>query len=139
MRFHRETQNAKRKTQNELDEAGRKSKRITETLLKKFPKKQWVIDAGSLQVMEAKHIPQNAILTPNKREFEILFGEELGGESICCSGPKMAPRQTQSACSQITQKHRCIIVLKNIDTFVCSPKECMVIKGGSRLGRRLSC
>lgn len=120
MRYHKENQKslaspseagrAKIKNQN-LDKEGLKSKRITETLLRKFPKKQWVIDAGSLQVMEAKFIPQNAILTPNLKEFQLLFGVDAEVD--------------------IAKKYHCIIVLKNIDTLVCSPKECVVIKGGN--------
>ena len=31
-----------------------------------------MIDAGSLQTMDPKLIPQNAILTPNKKEFKLF-------------------------------------------------------------------
>ncbi len=124
MRFHKETENRKQKTEGRkgkevLDQAGRKSKEITERLLEKFPDKQWVIDAGSLQVMEAKYIPQNAILTPNEREFRLLFGAEVGSQP--------SPRQLLD----IAKKYSCIIVFKNVETLVCSPKECVVVKGGN--------
>ena len=129
MRFHRETQNAKRKTQNELDKIGLESKKITERLLQRFPEKQWVIDAGSLQVMKPKFISKNAILTPNQREFEMLFGETRNTQH--------ATRKTEnilhiaSHVSRIAKEDHCIIVLKNIDTLVCSPKKCVVVKGGN--------
>jgi len=103
----------------EYDKASEESKEITETLLKKFPNKQWVIDAGSLQVMEAKYIPQNAILTPNEKEFRFLFGAEVGSQP--------SPRQLLD----IAKKYSCIIVLKNIETLVCSSQECLVVKGGN--------
>jgi NAD(P)H-hydrate repair Nnr-like enzyme with NAD(P)H-hydrate dehydratase domain len=64
--------------QNFLDKTGLFTKKITEDLLKRYPEKQWVIDAGSLQVMDKKYIPKNAILTPNKKEFEMLFGKSAG-------------------------------------------------------------
>ena len=77
MRYHREILNSKyqedRSEKRKLDEEGLRTKKISEKLLAKFPKKKWIIDAGSLQTIEAKFIPNGAILTPNSREFEILF------------------------------------------------------------------
>lgn len=93
MRYHKEGQKAKGKRQN-LDKAGLQSKEITERLLSQFPDKQWVIDAGSLQVMDPKFIPKNAILTPNQKEFEMLFRSMAGRERICCSSSKMAPAES---------------------------------------------
>ncbi len=92
------------------------SKEITEKFLSKFPEKQWVIDAGSLQVMETKFIPRNAILTPNIKEFGILFGVEASAKII----------------SSLAQKHSCVIVFKGPETIVCSSKECVSVKGGNR-------
>jgi NAD(P)H-hydrate epimerase len=112
LRYHREGG-------EEYDEAGEESKEITETLMKKFPNKQWVIDAGSLQVMEAKYIPPKAILTPNEKELRLLFGAEVGSQP--------SPRQFLD----IAKKYSCIIVLKNIETFICSSKEGVVVKGGN--------
>lgn len=42
-------------------------------LLKKYPKKQWVIDAGALQMMDVRLIPSGAILTPHHGEFLSLI------------------------------------------------------------------
>ena len=50
------------------------TKILTERLLTKFPNKKWVIDGGSLQVIEPEIIPKTAIITPNRKEFRILFG-----------------------------------------------------------------
>ena len=103
MRYYSESKRAKEQafvpssgrgeSKKVYDEAGNQSKEITEKLLRQFPNKQWVIDAGSLQVMEPKFIssearnkvlaegkvliPKNAILTPNQKEFEMLFSGEL--------------------------------------------------------------
>ena len=49
---------------------------LTESLLKKYPKKKWVIDGGSLQTINPKFIPPNAILTPHYKEFDKLFENE---------------------------------------------------------------
>lgn len=117
MRYH-QTKNPRCQTQRVCDQTGEKTKQITHQLLQKFPQKQWVIDAGSLQVMDTKLIPKNAILTPNKKEFKMLFGR----------GPDKAPEQIVA---ELAKKYQCTIVLKKVETIVCSPKECVVIKGGN--------
>ena len=127
MRYHSENKRVKEqafvpssgrgKSKKFYDEAGNQSKEITEKLLRQFPNKQWVIDAGSLQVMEPKYIPKNAILTPNQKEFRGLFGAEV------------AP--LNGAPHALASKYHCIIVLKGVETIVCSPQECVLVGGGN--------
>jgi NAD(P)H-hydrate epimerase len=113
MRYRKEINNLKLKINN-LDGAGKETKALTERFLKKFPEKKWVIDAGSLQTIDPKLIPQNAILTPNKKEYEMLFGN---------LDPKDAAK-----------KYKCIIVLKEPTTIVYSPlEECKVTGGNAGL------
>jgi hydroxyethylthiazole kinase-like uncharacterized protein yjeF len=94
-----------------LDAEGNKTKQITEKFLKKFPDKKWVIDAGSLQVLDPGWIPPMAILTPNKKEYEMIFGD---------LDPALAAKI-----------HNCVIVLKGPVTFVYSPNECLKVEGGN--------
>ncbi len=115
MRYHQKIKNSKFKVQS-LDKAGEKTKEITENLLKKFPQKQWVIDAGSLHVIEKKFIPKNAILTPNRKEYECLFGRQKPSEAA--------------------KENHCLIVYKksissDVVTEVYSEKEGRLIKGGN--------
>ena len=98
----------RREGKKNFDDLGKKSKEITEKLLSQFPNKKWVIDAGSLQVMETKFIPKNAILTPNKKEYELLFGG-------------MKPQEA-------AKRYQCILVCKNQETIACSPEESQIIK-----------
>lgn len=93
------------------DEACQVTRSITQGFLTKFPNKKWVIDAGSLQTMDVNWIPKNAILTPNQKEFEILFGTI----------------QPQEA----AKKFNCIIVLKGPTTVVCSPEKNVEISNGN--------
>ncbi len=111
MRYSNENQKSKIKNQNVFDSAGGKSREITEKLLKKFPNKKWVIDAGSLQVMEPEWIPQGAILTPNKKEFEMLFGN-------------LSPQDA-------AKKYNCAIVLKGVTTVVADSKDIVNVTGGN--------
>ncbi len=94
-----------------FDEAGTQTKFATERLLKKFPNKQWVIDGGALQTMDATLIPANSILTPNSKEYEMLFDKMKVNEAA--------------------KKYNCIIVLKGSISIVCSPEECVQVRGGN--------
>jgi hydroxyethylthiazole kinase-like uncharacterized protein yjeF len=102
----------KLKVKNEkLDGEGAETKKITERFLKKFPDKKWVIDAGSLQVMDPAWIPNMAILTPNAREYTMLFND-------------MKP-------AEAAKKYNCVIVVKGPITFVYSPNDCIEAPGGN--------
>lgn len=96
-------------------ERNEETRNLTERLLKKYPYKKWVIDAGSLQMMEKEWIPQNAILTPHKGEFEQLF--------------KTPP--TQQSVKENAQKYNCIVLLKGEKDIVSSPTEVKIIEGGN--------
>jgi NAD(P)H-hydrate epimerase len=93
------------------DETCQLTRNITEQTLKQFPEKRWVIDAGSLQVMEADWIPKGAILTPNQKEFKLLF-------------PKISP-------AAAAKKYQCTIALKGPQTQVCSPTGCVKVTNGN--------
>lgn len=93
------------------DEACQKTRKITYELLKKFPNKKWVVDAGSLQVMEADWIPKGSILTPNQKEFKHLFGE---------MGVKEAAK-----------KYNCTVVLKGATAVVSDGAKYEEIRNGN--------
>jgi len=110
MRFKSE-QNANNKQHGMLDGAGRMTREVTRKLLSGFKSKKWVIDAGSLQTMDADWIPEKAIITPNKKEFGLLFGDQKPEE--------------------VAKEYNCTIVLKGPETIVASPRETVVVKGGN--------
>jgi hydroxyethylthiazole kinase-like uncharacterized protein yjeF len=96
---------------NVHDEESRKSAEITKKFLLAFPDKKWVIDAGSLQVLDPAWIPNMAILTPNKKEYRMIFGD----------------LEPQAA----AKEYNCVIVLKGPVTNVYSPEGCVEVKGGN--------
>lgn len=91
------------------------TKTLTETLLKKYPDKKWVIDGGSLQTINPEIIPQNSIITPHSREFKILFGIETSQENDAA----------------MAKKYNIVIVTKGSTDIVCCSEGCVLIKGGN--------
>lgn len=133
MRFLSERRTKNKEQSDDLDEEGEKTRKITERLLKKYPNKKWVIDAGSLQVMEQDWIPKGTVLTPNAKEFQLLFEDELDkkyGNIEVAEGIKNT-EELISNLKHLTSKYDCTIVLKGPETFVCSPDDCVVVKGGN--------
>ncbi|QQS39215.1 NAD(P)H-hydrate dehydratase [Candidatus Woesebacteria bacterium] len=114
---------------NMLDKAGKETYEITAHLLTKYRDKKWVIDAGSLQVMEANWIPKNAILTPNKKEFEMLCGNKQ--LTVGSKGNSQTANHMLQAASKMAKKYYCTIVLKGPETIVVSPDEVVIVKGGN--------
>lgn len=93
------------------DDACQLSRSITEKFLKKFDKKKWVIDAGSLQTMDPEWIPTGSVVTPNKKEFGLLFGN-------------MRPEEA-------SKKYNCVIALKGPVTKVYWKDEVVKISNGN--------
>lgn len=98
-----------------IDETYKFTKSITENLLSKFSYKKWVIDAGSLQTIDPRFIPVDSILTPNKKEFKLLFGSDYSVENA----------------TEMARKYKCILVVKGPVTNVFYGDELMVIHGGN--------
>lgn len=91
------------------------TKTLTELLLKKYPEKKWVIDGGSLQVIDPKIIPHNSIITPHLKEFKTLFDIEVSRGNV----------------QRMAKKYNIVIVTKGPTDYICSPKECVEITGGN--------
>ncbi len=87
------------------------TEQLTNLLLKKFPKKQWVIDAGALQMMDISLIPNHAILTPHHGEFAHVFGNE---EVV-----------------SVAKKYQCIVLLKGEKDIVSNGEEVRIVEGGN--------
>jgi hydroxyethylthiazole kinase-like uncharacterized protein yjeF len=99
----------------EEDEAGRETKKITEDLLGKWQGKKWVIDGGSLQVMDKKFIPRGAVLTPNMKEYEILFNSQFSVDSL----------------QLFAKSNNCTILYKSPVSYVTDGETTYVVEGGN--------
>lgn len=101
---------------------GKISREITGRMLKKFPGKSWVIDAGSLQTMDPEWIPENAILTPNNKEFQILFK---------VSFPNFNINEVAKTVEIMARKYNCVIAYKGPTSVVATREETVLIEGGN--------
>lgn len=92
------------------------TKALTERLLKKYPKKKWVVDGGSLQVILPEILPKTAIITPHKKEFETIFSLE----------------PTFDNARKMAQKYNITILLKGEEDIICDEKTSVIVKGGNQ-------
>ena len=92
-----------------------RTKKLVNDLLKKYPKKRWVIDGGALQMMDRDLLTETMIVTPHIKEFKRLFKVDRNGEMVA----KMA------------KKHKCTIVLKGEEDLVCDEQKCIVSQTGN--------
>lgn len=92
-------------------ESGQQTKVLTENLLKKFPEKKWIIDAGSLQTMNTELLKslKQVVVTPHRGEFSRLFNTTDFSEKNIW---------------QKAKENGCTIVLKGPQDIVCSPDRC---------------
>jgi NAD(P)H-hydrate epimerase len=67
-------------------------------------------------------IPDNAIVTPNSREFEMLFGIEIRDKNKEIRIKNVG---------EMAKKYQLIIVLKGPETIVSNGDETIIVKGGS--------
>lgn len=118
------------------------TERTTNSLLKKYPNKRWVIDGGALQMMDKGLLTKTMIVTPHSKEFERLFGmdpaifrDALTQSSAGTAGGNKRGDTTDqkivSVVSKMAKKYNCTIVLKGVDDVVCDKKKCLVSKTGN--------
>ena len=103
------------------------TKELTESLLTKYQNKRWVIDGGSLQVIEPKLIPANAILTPHQKEFETLFNLKTQNSKLKTQNSKLDEKTVQ----EMARKYNCVILLKGREDVICDRNKCVRVSGGN--------
>jgi NAD(P)H-hydrate epimerase len=132
-----------------IQNEGKQTEALTNYLLTKYPHKQWVIDAGALQMVDPDLIPKNAILTPHHKEFEALVNRaSVANENFdpTSVAQKTLPSTQSLRASEagqnfigsqhdilklLSKKFSCIILLKGETDIACSPDQCREISGGN--------
>ncbi len=101
------------------------TKQLVKRLIEKFPKKRFAFDAGALQMIDAKWLKlleQPAIITPQQREFEMLFGINVR---------RMNNELRIKNVEMIANEYHCVILLKAVDDIISDGKITHVVQGGN--------
>lgn len=111
---------------DELADESSQTVALTHLLLTRFPHKQWVIDAGALQVLTLQDIPERAILTPHHGEFDTLWIKHLQ-QYPHDSGFTSLSDQVRAFAAQ----YRCVVLVKGAIDYVSDGTEIWGISGGN--------
>lgn len=98
---------------------------LTRSLIENFPEKQFIFDAGALQVMEPEwllSLKKSAVITPHQKEFEKLFGQSLLNLTI---------KEKTKIIEETAKKYQIIILLKAVVDIISDGKETYVVEGGN--------
>lgn len=101
------------------------TRNLTKSLITNFPEKQFVFDAGVLQMMDKEwllKLKTPAIITPHQKEFEILFGKSI---------LELPQEKKVKLVGETAKKYRVIILLKAIADIISDGDETFMIEGGN--------
>lgn len=104
---------------------GELTRNLVYYLIVHFPKKQFVFDAGALQMMEPEWLlllERKPILTPHQKEFSTLFNKDIS---------QLQRDQKKELAEEMAKKYNCIILLKAVFDIVTDGEKTVVIEGGN--------
>ncbi len=103
------------------DDEGHKTRGLTLGLFKKHSNKKWIVDGGALQVIRADELPKGSIVTPNSKEFEMIFG---------IPQPANMEDRANVIC-EVASKYGIVILTKDETSLVSDGDRVIPIEGGS--------
>jgi NAD(P)H-hydrate epimerase len=124
----REDQKSKIKNQSDIlkiKNEAEYTRELTYYLIRNFPEKQYVFDAGTLQMMDKEwllKLKTPAIITPHQKEFEKLFGISIFDKTLI---------EKEKIVKETAKKYKTIILLKAIVDIVSDGDEIYLIEGGN--------
>src|SRR3989338_3481035 len=98
---------------------------LTKYLIENFPNKQFVFDAGVLQMMDKEwllKLKTPAIITPHQKEFEKLFNKPILNLTI---------EEKTKIVKETAKKYQTIILLKAVVDIISDGKQTYVVEGGN--------
>ncbi len=108
-----------------IKDEGEFTRNLVYYLIVHFPKKQFVFDAGALQMMEPEWLlllERRPILTPHQKEFFTLFDRNIS---------PLQQNQKREAAEEMAKKYNCIILLKAVEDIVTDGTKTVIIEGGN--------
>ncbi len=103
------------------DTEGEETRRMCLDFFGKYPDRKWVVDGGALQVVKVEDIPKGAVVTPNGKEFEMMFGQKM--EAV------IDKRSEQV--KQLAKKYNLVILTKDEVSIVSDGERVVKIYGGN--------
>lgn len=98
---------------------------LTKSLIENFPDKQFVFDAGSLQMMKPEwllNLKKPAVITPHQTEFEKLFNQPI---------LNLTMEEKTKIVEETARKYQTIILLKAVIDIISDGKQTYVVEGGN--------
>lgn len=98
---------------------------LTKSLIENFTEKQFVFDAGALQVMDPSwllKLKTPAVVTPHQKEFETLFKQSISDLPI---------EEKIQLVQSMAKKYKVIILLKAIKDIISDGQETYIVEGGN--------
>lgn len=96
---------------------------IINTLLREYPDKKWVIDAGALQMMDVSLLNKSCIITPHHGELQMVWQRAFN---------RPLPDDQLEAVIQLSQKlGHVTVLLKGREDIVAQGEKTEVIEGGN--------
>lgn len=124
----REDQKSKIKNQNDIlkiKNEAEYTRELTYYLISNFPEKQYVFDAGALQMMDKEwllKLKTPAVITPHQKEFEKLFDVSIQQRSV---------EEKTGRVRSMAKKYKVTILLKAIVDIISDGNEVYLIEGGN--------
>ena len=98
---------------------------LTKSLIENFPEKQFIFDAGALQMMEPEwllNLKKPAVITPHQKEFEKLFKTSIFNKPLI---------EKEKIVKETANKFKIIILLKAIVDIISDGNEVYLVEGGN--------
>lgn len=104
-----------------LMEDEKPTKEIVDDLLMRYPNNRWVVDGGALQEVDPKLLNNNMIITPHRREGEMLMGPLSENEN-----------EIEEKLIEFSNNHGGVtVLLKGKRDYICKESECFYVDGGN--------
>lgn len=103
---------------------------LTEFLLRKYPNKKWIIDAGAIQMLDPSLIPEKAVLTPHKQEFRGLLDRSNNSKLKTIIRGQTSEISSESV-KEFAHKHKCYILCKGTRDIVSDGATVICLEGGN--------
>jgi len=98
---------------------------LTKYLLETYPGKQFVLDAGVLQMMDTEwltHLKKKPVLTPHQVEFLDLFGVDVRSKN---------QEEKMKIVFEFAKKYQSVILLKSVDDIISDGIQTVRVAGGN--------